>query len=243
MSRCSDVVVLVGFIRLTLVPLAEMKSKAAHARNAFHYSCWGATPVVATGSDLNPPDEFGFTMTGTDGAQHSFAKGYYKLDAEIPDVVPDGKFMLGFYDGWSAAKFQTWLFSPGPAEVLLDVDEDGGGTHFGDPSIDSGFGAVLGVLKILDLPYLSHPSTPRNYWSCAFVEIEGGAPLVASYTPKFINDMSQFSTEGCMSATDRLGTSGVEPCVSITAKYRKPAVFLNGGPKPLTPAQFGVSAQ
>lgn len=89
-----------GFIRLTIVPVEEMMDKAAHARNAFHYSCWGANPVIAEPEEIEI-DEYGFNIIGTDGKYHNFTKGYYAVNITIPPCIPDGNYVLGwvYYGG------------------------------------------------------------------------------------------------------------------------------------------------
>lgn len=188
-----------GFVRLTLVPLEKVKDKAVHAANAFHYSCWGSNIVVASGDALNPPDKYGYSMVGSDGQTHSHPKAYYKTSAEIPDVVPDGSYMLGW----------AW------------------------------FGGVTGGVKGNFVQEPTHWSYFADYWSCSFVAVKGGKPLASSYTPKFINDMSQFSSDGCMAHANDIGLCTYEPCLDRKSFYQKPAAFNGSGPKPITPENFG----
>eukprot|EP00178_Gracilaria_changii_P027930 TRINITY_DN9328_c0_g1_i1.p2 TRINITY_DN9328_c0_g1~~TRINITY_DN9328_c0_g1_i1.p2 ORF type:complete len:378 (+),score=73.94 TRINITY_DN9328_c0_g1_i1:957-2090(+) len=93
-----------GFIRLTLVTPAQMMDRDAHSRNAFHYSCWGARAMRAAPHELRN-DRFGFSMVGSDGEQHRFAKGYYAASVTIPTVLPDGNYVLGWawYGGTGGA--------------------------------------------------------------------------------------------------------------------------------------------
>lgn len=70
-----------------------MMSKAAHSRNAFSYSCFGATPVIATAEERSV-DRWGFSIVGNDGKTTS--PGYYESTITIPPVIPDGKFVLGW---------------------------------------------------------------------------------------------------------------------------------------------------
>lgn len=79
-----------------------------------------------------------------------------------------------------------------------------------------------------------------DYYSCSFIRIEGGVPLQNSYTPKFDNDMSKFSKEGCMAANDAPGVCKREPC-RVKAKFQKPREFKNGKPQRLTPKNFGYA--
>lgn len=82
-----------GFVRHTLVPPEKMMDKGVHERNAFSYSCFGATPVQAQASDLGE-DKWGFSIVGNDGKKAP--TGYYTSTITIPDVVPDGKYVLGW---------------------------------------------------------------------------------------------------------------------------------------------------
>lgn len=82
-----------GFVRHTLLPPDQMMDKAAHERNAFSYNCFGANPVQASSSELGA-DKWGFSLVGNDGKK--VAPGYYVSTVTIPDVVPDGKYVLGW---------------------------------------------------------------------------------------------------------------------------------------------------
>ncbi|KAI0560108.1 hypothetical protein FGB62_125g09 [Gracilaria domingensis] len=173
-------------------------SKAAHKRNAFHYSCWGAKPVRAASNELEK-DKFGFTLVGSDGEQHSSPKGYYAAEVTIPTCVPDGDYVMGW----------VWYGGTGGSIEGNDPQEPVPWGYFGD------------------------------YWSCSFVRIEGGAALASSCDPVFVNDMGQFSEEGCMSANDEPGICASEPC-KVDGTYQKPKSFKNGNrPEPLTPENFG----
>ena len=82
-----------------------------------------------------------------------------------------------------------------------------------------------------------------DYWSCAYVRIQGGAPLKSHHVPIFDNDMTQFSAEGCMSANDFPGVCSYEPC-RVKGKYQKPRPFANGRtPRALTPRDFGGASR
>ena len=85
-----------GFTRYALVPLASnWLSKSVHQKLAIHYGCWGENPRAAAPGELQEK-EFGFSLVGSDGRQHSFPKGYYTERITIPDIIPDGKYMVGF---------------------------------------------------------------------------------------------------------------------------------------------------
>ena len=78
-----------------------------------------------------------------------------------------------------------------------------------------------------------------DYWSCSYVRIKGGDALASSYTPKFVNDMSQFSMDGCRAANDRPGICPVEPCKTEDGKYQAPYGFKEGQTKSsLTASMF-----
>lgn len=79
-----------------------------------------------------------------------------------------------------------------------------------------------------------------DYWSCSFVRILGGGPVESSCDPIFDNDMSTYSSIGCMASADRPGVCAVEPCYRA-GKYRKPQHFKWGSPLPLTPENFEYS--
>ncbi|CAN8064809.1 unnamed protein product [Agarophyton chilense] len=77
-----------------------------------------------------------------------------------------------------------------------------------------------------------------DYWACSYVRVRGGAPLLPSCNPVFVNDMKLFSSKGCMSANNAPGVCAKEPC-EVTAFFRRPRSFENGGqPPPITPANF-----
>lgn len=84
-----------GFVRHTLVPVNKMMDKAVHAKNAFQYSCWGADPVPAKKSELGR-DRNGFSLVGGDGKLHDMPISYYTTNITIPDVIPDGVYVLGW---------------------------------------------------------------------------------------------------------------------------------------------------
>jgi hypothetical protein len=84
-----------GFVRLTMVPLDKMMDKSAHDKFAFHYACWGAGVTVAT-KEESTKDELGYSLTQEDGQEHDLdALAYYTNIIKIPDVIPDGKYVLG----------------------------------------------------------------------------------------------------------------------------------------------------
>lgn len=77
-----------------------------------------------------------------------------------------------------------------------------------------------------------------DYWSCSYIEIRGGS-LDSQCKPVFNNDMTRWSSEGCMSANDAPGVCSREPC-KVTGRYQKPRPFKNGNsPSALKPEHFG----
>lgn len=69
--------------------------KSVHARNAFHYSCWGAF-IQEAGPNEFFSDKFGFNFLGNDGEFHSAPRAYYQSYATIPNCIPDGVYVLGW---------------------------------------------------------------------------------------------------------------------------------------------------
>jgi hypothetical protein len=104
-----------GFNRLTLVPVDKMMDKAAHAKGAFHYSCWGAGVTVASQAQI-AKDGNGYNVAGVDGEQHSLPPAFYSTDATIPDVIPDGDYIFGW--AWFGGTGGT--ISGGPKTVRND---------------------------------------------------------------------------------------------------------------------------
>lgn len=110
-----------GFVRHTLVPLAKMMDKEAHARNAFHWGCWGANAAVAKKNELGR-DKWGFSLVGGDGKLHNGKIGYYYNNVTIPPVVPDGVYVLGWvwYGGMGGSMKQNTLEKPHPVGLFAD---------------------------------------------------------------------------------------------------------------------------
>lgn len=189
-----------GFVRLTLVRPQDMMDKAAHERGAFWYGCWGAHVQVASKNQLGV-DKFGFDMVGSDGQLHNLPISFYYNDVTIPEVVPDGNYILG------------WAWYGG-------MNGDGKMTK-NEPMQPGEFGYFT------------------EYWACAFVRIKGGAQLSARYSPRFVNELPQFSANGCKASVDALGVCTYEPCRS-RGYFQVPKPF-KGGKKPadLTPDTFG----
>ncbi|KAI0563384.1 hypothetical protein FGB62_40g175 [Gracilaria domingensis] len=186
-----------GFIRITLVKPEDIMNKAVHERNAFHYSCWGALPREARRDELSR-DKFGFSLVGNDGEKHRAKKAYYVAFITIPDVVPDGDYVLG------------WVWYGGTRGDRIKNNR---------PVEPKPFGLFA------------------DYWACSYIRIKGGDPLARFYDPVFVNDMKQFSSDGCMAANDEPDTCTKEPCEEA-AFYRKPAPFKNGKPRRLTRMDF-----
>lgn len=79
-----------GFVRVTLVPLADKMEHGAHTRYAFLYGCWGAGVTVAcTGSVADKKNVESNKWCGTDEAMftHHFT---------VPAIYPDGDYIFGW---------------------------------------------------------------------------------------------------------------------------------------------------
>lgn len=63
-----------------------------------------------------------------------------------------------------------------------------------------------------------------DYYSCSSIRIQGGKPLRRTCSKRFVNDMSKYSSKGCMSSTDEVGVCAREPCRKL-GFYRKPREF------------------
>lgn len=188
-----------GFERYTLVPLRfNWMNKAVHSKLAIHFSCWGENPKTAAPNELEK-SKFGVSLVGTDGRAHKFPKGYYVTRLTIPEVVPDGKYILGW--SWYGGCFNS---------VKGNTPQE--------PGTTSGF---------------------TDFWSCSFIEVRGGKPLVKEYKPVFFG--SRFATprgSACRSGSDSLGHCRKEPCKK-KCEYMKPKEFQGDGPRTLTPVDFG----
>lgn len=174
-------------------------SKGVHARNAFHYSCWGGDAVEATAEEQGR-DGKGFSISGSDGllGQHDEPASYYTTKIEVPSVVPDGVYALGW----------AWFGGIGGSLTKNTPDDPFPNRYFGD------------------------------YWSCAFVKVNGGAQLSGQYQPVFQNNLSRYWNDTCWSGADRPGLCEGEPC-NDRARYMKPWKFANGKvPRVLQPQMF-----
>lgn len=52
------------------------------------------------------------------------------------------------------------------------------------------------------------------YWLCSWVEIKGG-PMTDSYTPVFVNDLPQFSDEGCPASVNTVEGCALAKCARV----------------------------
>lgn len=77
-----------------------------------------------------------------------------------------------------------------------------------------------------------------DYWDCSYVKIEGGAAVMQSYQPRFVNDLQQFSSEGCRAATNDVGVCPSSSCSFEESFYRVPKDFENGAVPPTIPSSF-----
>lgn len=148
-----------GFLRLSLVPVHQKMSHAAHARNAFRWSCWSHGRIGCGRGDC-----------GTDRT-----RSRYRQHITIPDVFPDGDYMLGY--AWYGGSFQQ-----------------------------------------------------GDYYSCAHVRVQGGAPLRASYTAT----LEHARGGKCESTANRLGVCRREPCRGRRRTPMSPAEFSGSPPKILS---------
>lgn len=145
-----------GFLRLSLVPVHQRTRHDVHARNAFRWSCWSHGQIRCR-----------------DGKCGTDRKGWrYRQFITIPDVFPDGEYVLGF----------AWY----------------GGSFF-----------------------------QGDYYSCARVRVQGGAPLSKSYTATL-----EHARDGkCESTANKLGICRREPCRGRRRTLMKPAEFNGSPPK------------
>lgn len=113
-------------MRFTIVPVDKMLDKAVHSRNAFHYSCWGADPVAAKNYETSR-DAQGYSVSGSDGRpggkfDPNITISYYTTDITIPDVIPNGFYVLGF----------VWYGGIGGSLEVNRPEKPASVGHFGD---------------------------------------------------------------------------------------------------------------
>lgn len=110
-----------GFVRHTLVPIDKMMDKNVHKKNAFHFTCWGSHAVVAARNELGR-DKRGFSLVGGDGKLHSGRPGYYVTELTIPQVVPDGVYVLGWvwYGGIGGSLASNTVGDPHKTGLFAD---------------------------------------------------------------------------------------------------------------------------
>lgn len=102
-----------GFVRHAFVTPDQMMDKKAHEAGAFHYSCWGAGTKVAT-KEESTRDEWQYSITDADGEEHTLPIAYYTSQVVIPDVIPDGDYVMGWtWFGGSFASFLVFSLTPG----------------------------------------------------------------------------------------------------------------------------------
>lgn len=100
------------------------------------------------------------------------------------------------------------------------------------------YGGVGGSLQTNTVETPHAKGLFADYWSCAFVEIKGGAELQAKYTPVFKTGMNGPWAKACNSMNDRPGVCRYEPCVT-KAEFMQPQEFKDGAiPPDLTQANF-----
>lgn len=110
-----------GFVRYSLVPLDKMMDKESHARNAFHFGCWGENAADAKTMELGR-DAWGFSLVGGDGKLHDGPIGFYYSNITIPQVVPDGLYVLGWvwYGGMGGGMKENKPDNPYPIGLFAD---------------------------------------------------------------------------------------------------------------------------
>lgn len=110
-----------GFVRLTLVAPRHMMNKTNHARNAFHWSCFGANVHVVRPRE-KLMDKWGFSLVGNDGRNHKLRRAYYLTYVRLPAVVPDGSYVLGW----------AWFGGTGGPVTANKVQKPSDRGYFGD---------------------------------------------------------------------------------------------------------------
>lgn len=95
--------------------------KKTHARNAFHFGCWGENAGVAKPNELDR-DEWGFSLVGSDGKLHDGPISFYYSNITIPPVVPDGLYVLGWvwYGGMGGGMKMNTPDNPYPIGLFAD---------------------------------------------------------------------------------------------------------------------------
>lgn len=95
--------------------------KKVHAKNAFHFSCWGANPVPAKSNELGS-DRHGFSLVGGDGKLHDGKISYLTTNITIPTVIPDGVYVLGWvwYGGMGGSLTQNTPENPFRVGLFAD---------------------------------------------------------------------------------------------------------------------------
>lgn len=74
-----------------------------------------------------------------------------------------------------------------------------------------------------------NPPIFPDYYTCAFIRIQGGTQLISEYTPKFTAS-GKHTRRGCISYHWGLGQCGGYPCPKAIAKWRLPKDFWQGEP-------------
>lgn len=71
-----------GFVRLTLVPLKKRRSRKAHSKYTFHFSCFDVNKKKCT--------------EGVNGMYCGTDRWLYSTEVIVPDYVKDGEYVLGW---------------------------------------------------------------------------------------------------------------------------------------------------
>ncbi len=210
-----------GFNRFTLVKPDDMMNRAAHDKNAFWHSCWGAEFEEATPADkvMNNHNKY-FNLVGNDGDDHNLAIGYYTVNIVIPKCIPDGKYILG----------KTWYGGTGDTAQTNDPDEPGQYSYFGD-YWSCAFVEIKGGDMENSCDVVFNADSKFSSDKC-FASVD----RLASPECKATSQNPQSFTETCQCM--------VEPCMkngqAQKGSYMVPFKFKDGKkPAPLTPRNWG----
>ena len=209
-----------GFNRFTLVRPDETMNRAAHDKNAFWYSCWGAQFREAIEAERDR-DEFGFNIIGSDRRRsNGVPQGYYTADIVIPKCVPDGKYILGM----------VWYGGTGGGISTNDPPKPGQWSLFGDYWSCS-FVEIKGGIMADSCEVVFNADSKFSKDKCFASVDRPGAPECKATVknPQSFSKVCQCKVEPCLKNGER-----------IRGSYMLPASFKGKKPAPLTPRNWGV---